>query len=282
MNSGLSSREFLLMQKFIEDHCGIAISEEKAYLIESRLSSLLTDSGFTSFEDFFKKISSGCDPLIIEKIIDAITTNETLWFRDSSPWYILEDVLLPYYIDTLIKGKTTRIRIWSAACSSGQEPYSIAMCIDNYLNRRNITDINLSHFEIVATDISRTMLDMAETGRYDSISIMRGLSNEYKERYFAKEGRVWTISDRIKDAVSFRQLNLQGSFSVLGSFDLVFCRYVIIYFSQRLRGEVLNKTAQVLNKDGVLIIGGSELITDYEKNFSMEQCRDGVFYRLKG
>ena len=281
MSSGLSSRGFLLMQKFIEDQCGIAIHEEKAYLIESRLSRLMIDSGLTSFEEFFYWISSQRNSLMVEKIIDAMTTNETLWFRDAAPWYILEEVLLPGYIDDLRSGKKPGIRIWSAACSTGQEPYSIAMCIDNYLSRRNITDINLSHFEVVATDISRTVLDIAEEGRYDSISIMRGLSNEYKDKYFTDEGRVWTITDRIRDAVSFRQFNLQRDFSIMGGFDMVFCRYVFIYFSENLRKEVLNKTAQVLKRYGVLLVGGSELITDYEKKFSMEQHRNGVFYRLK-
>lgn len=282
MNSGLSSREFLMMRKFIEEQCGIAIHEDKAYLIESRLSKLLIDFGLVSFDDLYNRVSCGNDPEVIEKVIDAITTNETLWFRDSTPWSVLEDILIPGYINGLREGRKSRIRIWSAACSTGQEPYSIAMCIDNYLARNGIDDINLSHFEILATDISRTVLEIAGAGRYDNISIMRGLSGEYKDRYFRNEGRVWVLSEKIRNAVSFRQFNLQKDFSLFGSLDLVFCRYVMIYFSDDLRREVLNKTARVLGKDGVLLIGSSELISGYEDKFFMEQHKNGVFYRLKG
>lgn len=282
MGPGLSSREFTLIQKFIEEQCGITIGEEKAYLTESRLSKLLIDSGLSSFEELYKKIYFNRDLKVTEKVIDAITTNETLWFRDKMPWVILEDVLLPKFIEELREKREKKIRIWSSACSTGQEPYSIAMCIDRYLSKNSIRDVSLLDFEIVATDISQTVLQVARMGKYDSISIMRGLESTYKEKYFKNEGRVWNIDPKIVNAVRFQQFNLQNSFLIMDKFHIIFCRYVIIYFSEKLKAEVLNKIAGTLKPQGVLFIGSSELITDYKDKFELRQYQNGVYYTVKG
>ena len=281
MSSEMSSKEFLLMQKFIQDQCGISLGQEKAYLIESRLTKLLIDSGLSSFEELYVKICSKSDPSITEKVIDAITTNETLWFRDKIPWYILEDVLLPVYIKEIQEGKRSRVRIWSAASSTGQEPYSTAMCIDNYLQRNGISDVKLSNFEIIATDISHTVLQIARLAKFDSISIMRGLDDSYKNKYFKNEGRIWSLDEKIKNAVHFQQFNLQNSFLLLGKFDVIFARYVIIYFSDELKREIMNKIAQALNPQGVFIIGSSELFNDYKDHYTMANHKSGVYYRIK-
>ena len=139
------------------------------------------------------------------------------------------------------------------------------MCIDNYLSKQGIKDINLSHFEIIATDISHSVLQIAKMGKFDSISIMRGLDSLYKEKYFINEGRIWSLSEKIKSAVRFQQFNLQNSFLLLGKFDLVFCRYVLIYFSEKLKKEVLNKISQVIEPKGILIIGSSDLLPEYRE-----------------
>ena len=133
MENRIVSKEFLMIQKFIEDKCGIALGEEKAYLLESKLSKMLAESSFLSFDELYRKICYLNDPEIVDSVIDAITINETFWFRDKTPWYILEDLLLPGFIQELRDGKREKIRVWSAACSYGQEPYSVAMCINNYL-----------------------------------------------------------------------------------------------------------------------------------------------------
>lgn len=282
MSPGLSTKEFTLMKKFIEEKCGIAIGEEKAYLIESRLTKLLIDSGLSNFEELYLKISQNSDPGTAEKVIDAITTNETLWFRDKSPWHILEDILLPVYIQELRQGKKSVIRIWSAASSTGQEAYSTAICIDNYLFKHGISDIKLSNFEIFATDISTTVLHIARMGKFDSISIMRGLDSNYKEKYFVNEGRVWSINDKIKSIVRFQQFNLQNSFLLFGKFDLIFCRYVIIYFSDMLKKQILNKMANALNPQGIFMIGSSEIFNNYQELYDMLEYNNGVYYRIKG
>ncbi|MGE5404013.1 MAG: CheR family methyltransferase [Candidatus Saccharibacteria bacterium] len=281
MSAGLSSQEFALMQKYIEDKCGITLGEDKAYLIETRLSKLLIDSGLNSFEELYHHIRTSNDQRLVEKVIDAITTHETLWFRDRSPWEIMGEVMLPEYVKMLREGRRFKIRIWSAACSTGQEPYSVAMLIDNYLNRNGISDVRLSQFEIVATDISTTVLDIARLGRYDSISIQRGLGPEYRDKYFANEGRIWLLDDKIKNAVTFKPFNLQADFGAIGRFDLVLCRYVLIYFSEQLRKSVVNKISRVLENDGVLLIGSSEIFNDFSENYESRRFNEGTFYQVK-
>lgn len=281
MASGLTSKEFTLMQKFIEEKCGIAIGEEKAYLIESRLTKLLIDSGLSNFEELYQKIYANSDPSITEKVIDAITTNETLWFRDRSPWLILENLLLPQYIQQLREGKRSTVRIWSAAASTGQEAYSTSICIDDYLTKNNITDVKLTDFEILATDISATVLHIARMGKFDSISIMRGLDPRYKDRYFINEGRVWSINERIKSIIRFQQFNLQNSYLLMGKFDLIFCRYVIIYFNDNLKKVILDKMSNSLNSKGVFIMGSSEIFVNYNDRYEMKDYNNGVYYRLK-
>lgn len=281
MQTSMSNMEFELFRKYIEEKCGIDIPKEKAYLIETRLSKLLADSKLSSFEELYNTIRSSNDFHIAEKIIDAITTNETLWFRDKTPWSILETSLMPEYIKKLRSGEKQKIRIWSAASSTGQEAYSTAMCIDNWLNRNDIKDIGLNNFEILATDISQTVLEIARKGRYDAISVMRGLDVFFKEKYFKKEGAVWEIDDRIKSAVKFQQFNLQSSFMLLGKFDIIFCRYVLIYFSDVLKEDIFSKIASGLESESILFLGASEIYSYTDKYFEMTNSGNGTYYKRK-
>ena len=282
MPANLSHLEFQLFKSYINEKCGIDISEDKAYLVETRLSKLLVDSGMNSFDELYYAIRKNNDPHMSEKLIDAITTNETLWFRDKSPWIILEEVLLPRYIDMLRSQVKSKIRIWSAASSTGQEAYSTAMCIDHYLESKGITDITLSQFEIIATDISQTVLEMARKGKYDAISIMRGMEQSYKEKYFTKDGMVWEIKDKIKNAVKFDHFNLQNSFMFLGKYDIIFCRYVLIYFSDEFKKEITSKMFHSMHSKGILFIGASELYNLLEENFDMNHYGNATYYSKRG
>ncbi len=280
MNGGLSDKAFAMFQTYIEDQCGIAIGDEKAYLIESRLTKLLVETKSNSFEELYHILSANKDPKLAERVIDAITTNETLWFRDKTPWQVLENEMMPIYIDRIRK-TGRRIRMWSAAASSGQEAYSTVLAIDQYLKRHFIKDVSLADFELIGTDISGPILEIAKAGRYDPISIMRGLDPKLKDIYFNNEGRVWVIKDGFKQHVKFKQFNLQHSFAAMGKFDLIFCRYVMIYFSQQFKREMTKKLAQALNKDGILFIGNSEIFPDYKDHFDMKQYQKGVYYQVK-
>lgn len=282
MNDNLSAIEFMLFRKYIKDQCGISLGEEKAYLIESRLSKFLVKFGLSNFEELYLKLSQQKNNTLTVEVIDAITTNETLWFRDKTPWEIMESKLLPSYIRDIREGKRSKVRIWSAACSTGQEPYSIAMCIDNYLSQNGIEDITLANFEILATDISRTVLKIAQMGKYDSISMARGLDMRLRDKYFRREGRIWTLDERIKNAVHFKPFNLQNDFTALGSFDMVFCRYVTIYFSEEFTKETFTKVASVLEDNGILFLGNAEVFLNYQGLYEAEYYNKGIFYRVRG
>lgn len=278
----LSSHAFALFQKYIEEHCGIKILDDKEYLIESRLSRFLIQFNLSTFDELYYLLSRQHQPALAEAIIDAITTNETQWFRDKTPWRYLEESLLPRYIKDLREGRRSRVRIWSAACATGQEPYSTAMCIDRYLCRHDIKDITLAHFEILATDISHTVLKLAQLGKYDMISMSRGLEREYRDSYFQQEGRIWRLKPEIQNAVRFRQFNLQHGFTGLGRFDVIFLRYVTIYFSEPFKAQIVKKIARALNPGGVLILGNSEVFLNYADFYQAELFNNINFYRVRG
>ncbi len=282
MTARLNDREFILFRDYISEQCGILLGDDKAYLIESRLSRLMVENGLFSFEELYKHIYSHQDRQMAARVIDAVTTNETLWFRDRAPWIIMEKHILPAWIDRLRQGKCSRARIWSAACSTGQEPYSLAMLIDNYLARNNIKDLSLKDFAILATDISATVLQIAAKGRYDNISIMRGLDQYYRDRYFKQEGRTWTLDDRILGAVEFRQFNLQDSYTRLGVFDTVYMRNVLIYFSKELKRDIIQRVSGSLSSGGYFIVGAAEIMSDYCQLFDQKELESGVVYQLKG
>ncbi|NMA95908.1 MAG: protein-glutamate O-methyltransferase CheR [Clostridiales bacterium] len=282
MKIDISPRGLMLMQNYIRDECGINIDDGKAYLIESRLSGMLRELNCTNYEQFYNLISTKGDRALTERIIDAITTNETLWFRDKTPWEIMEDIFLPKYVSMLKSGNKEKIRIWSSGCSTGQEPYSIAMSIHNFLMQRGLKDKLLSRFEILATDISGTVLEIAQNGKYDNISIIRGLPAEYRDKYFTNEGRVWRLDDDIIDMVTFEKFNLQRSFILLGRFDMIFCRYVMIYFSSEFKRDLASRFSEALDNEGVFFVGSSEVFENYREYFDRHEYKNGIYYQKKG
>lgn len=281
MNFNLSYEYFALFNAFFKENCGIYLCEEKMHLVESRLGSLMQREKIRGFSELYNKLTAVENETIMEKAIDAITTNETMWFRDKTPWQIMEDIFLPAYIEELRTGKKDMVRIWSSACSTGQEPYSTAMCIDNYLLKKGINDIGLEKFQIIATDISSSVLAIASEGKYNSISIERGLEECYREKYFKHSGNNWYINDKIKSMVSFDRLNVCKPYSFPFKFDIVLCRYLLIYFSEEFKKAVLKRIVSALNKDGVFFVGASEVIGGYSEELEMNIHRDGIYYCIK-
>lgn len=281
LQCSISEHEFDLFKGYIAEKSGILIPKEKAYLIETRLSKLMLDAGTESFSEFYRFITAKKDPLMPQKIIDAITTNETMWFRDEAPWKVLEELILPGLVDKLAAGRVSKVRIWSAAVSTGQEVYSAAMCVDDYLSRRPVKGVSLSDFEFFATDISSRVLEIAKNGRYDKISIMRGLSDYYKTKYFDNTGSVWNLTPKIKDAVTFKHFNLKNSFSEFGTFDIIFCRYVFIYFSDDLKREIISKIKDSLADGGVLFTGNYVLYDLFSDGFDANYYGNMTYYTKK-
>ncbi|MGL1936034.1 MAG: protein-glutamate O-methyltransferase CheR [Fibrobacterales bacterium] len=275
----LNANEFTLFQTFIHTKTGIFIEPTKQYLIEQRLSKIAFQYKCMSFIEFYNKLATG-GPTIINEVIDAITTNETLWFRDKKPFELLEATLIPRFVDLLKAGKIPKIRIWCAASSSGQEPYSIAMIITEM--EKTYPQLR-GKVEIVASDISEEILKQAETGIYNKISISRGLPPNLLERFFkVHDENNWELVDQIKRMVTFKRINLIDHFRILGHFQIVFCRNVLIYFNSETKVAIYSKMYDLLKPNGVLVIGASETINNVTDKFKISHGEkgmvSGIFY----
>ncbi len=273
----IKENEYALMKEYIEENCGIHLVKGKEYLIESRLADLLAETGSKSFLEFLSNARKDGGKLR-DRIIDAMTTNETLWFRDDKTWTYLKDVAVPSLLE---RAETDgKVRIWSAAASTGQEAYSLMMLIDEVARAKGKKAL-LEKVEIVGTDISSSALFQAITGRYDAVAMNRGLTEERKSKYFSKNEKVFIFSEELKKRVRFKQFNLQGSFSALGSFNLILCRYVLIYFSKDFKAEIISKVSGVLKSGGTLLLGGSENMSTVASDFTMSNHGGALLYTKK-
>jgi len=274
----LSDTEFKQLRDYIEKSCGIALGDEKAYLVENRLVGLLTDTGCATFGDLYRKAVSEPQLGLRDKIVDAMTTNETSWFRDLYPFQIFEQSLLKNFNQEIVSGARKKIRIWCAASSTGQEPYSLAITLQEF--SRKVSTQPLQCTEIIATDISPSVLFLATTGRYDQISMSRGMPQELRDRYFTNSGNIWILTDKIRKMVTFKKLNLQEDFAHLGRFDIIFCRNVLIYFSESFKRRLLERFAGLLNPGGIFFLGASESMSNYSDRFTMVQETKHIYYKL--
>lgn len=273
----LDPQEFDQFRQFLEDACGISLGDNKQYLVTNRIRRILDDNKIASFGELVRALKLGINRKLKDQVIDSMTTNETFWFRDIYPFDYLKNVLLPQLMapNNRMQGP---VRIWSAACSSGQEPYSISMMVEDY---KRVAMGNLSRpVQIVATDLSPTVLDQARRGEYDKLSVMRGLSQERMERYFDNpDPNTWRVKSFIKERIEFRPLNLMDSYAALGKFDIVFCRNVLIYFNGDLKREILQKIHASLRPQGLLFLGSSEGLGGAGDLFEMVRCDPGIIYR---
>ncbi|MEH0742868.1 protein-glutamate O-methyltransferase [Vibrio cholerae] len=270
----ISDQEYRDFSRFLEAQCGIVLGDSKQYLVRSRLSPLVTKFKLASLSDLLRDVVTGRNRELRVAAVDAMTTNETLWFRDGYPFTVLADKLLPE-----VAANKRPIKIWSAASSSGQEPYSMAMTVLETQQRKPGL---LPSVAITATDISSSMLDMCRAGIYDNLALGRGLSPERRRTFFedAGDGRM-KVKDNVKRLVNFRPQNLMESYALLGKFDIIFCRNVLIYFSPDMKSKVLNQMANSLNPGGYLLLGASESLTGLTDRFEMVRCNPGIIYKLK-
>ncbi len=279
MAVNLTGDEFSLLRDVIEEISGIRVGDGKSYLIESRLGKLLPEYGCDSFGALYRLLRSRPDPELRTRVINAMSTQETLWFRDMHPFRILAEKLLPEYQEELRSGRRRRVRIWSAASSTGQEAYSMAMVIMDAIRRNPALQPIM--FEILGTDIATTAVAAAQNGQYDRIAMGRGLPPEYRARYFKDDGRYCRIADEVKQLARFRQFNLQESFAGLGQFDIVLCRNVAIYFSDDFKRDLYARIKRALNPGGYLFLGSSESISAYSMEYELLDHNGGIYYRAK-
>mgnify|MGYP000926651384 CR=1 FL=1 len=249
----MSSKDFSVIASFLKDRSGLIINEDKTYLLETRLSTILREhkvAGLSGLADILRQPGPHA---VKDKVVDAMTTNETSFFRDSHPFDTLRQSMLPGLIER--RAGSRSLRIWSAACSTGQEPYSLAMMMKD-----NFPILAGWRVEIIATDLSPTVLDRARTGLYSTFEVQRGLPIQMLVRHFDQEEPNWRIKPEIRKTVSFRPLNLLEDFASLGQFDIVLCRNVLIYFDQPTKTQILNGIARRIASDGALLLGGAESV----------------------
>jgi chemotaxis protein methyltransferase CheR len=271
------NQDFDEFRIFLEKACGILLGSNKQYLVSSRLNKMLEQQGIKSLGELVQRMQAQPRSGLREQVVDAMTTNETLWFRDGYPFELLKNKVLP---EMLKAAPGQKLRIWSAACSSGQEPYSLSMAIDEF-ERSNFGQLRAG-LQIVATELSPSMLSNCKSGEYESLAMGRGLSPERLQRFFDPKGPArWAVKAPIKSRVEFRALNLLDSFAGLGKFDLVFCRNVLIYFSAELKKDILLRIHSTLKPGGYLFLGASEALNGLPDHYRMVQCNPGIIYQAK-
>jgi len=270
--------EYQIFRSFLEESCGILLGDNKAYLVNSRLKPLLAKHSISDLSQLVSQLSHASNRQLREEVIDAMTTNETLWFRDNHPFNILKNKFFPEFAD---KTNFSPLKIWSAACSTGQEPYSIAITAKEY--QTNNPGKLKSGVKLVATDISSTVLNSARAGAYEMLALGRGMSeSRLKTCFNSKDDGRWEIKPEYKAVIDFQTLNLLESYQRVGSnFDIVFCRNVLIYFSPDLKREILIKMHKCLKPNGYLILGASESLNGLSDYYEMEQCHPGIIYKAK-
>ncbi len=276
----ITADDVALFSNYIYTISGIRIDAAKTYLLETRLAKLLESNNCASYGALYQAARSDRSKELEKLIIDAITTNETLFFRDASPFELLKNKIIPEVIDQQAKksspGGAIPIRIWSAACSTGQEVISIAITLKELLGSLNPYAVRL-----LGTDLSDEAIQKASRGVYNKFEIERGLSRERLQRYFTAQGESWKIKDEIRSMASFQKLNLMQPFQNLGKFDLIFCRNVAIYFTSDDRKNLFDRIASVLNPGGFLIIGATESLTGICPQWIAKRHLKSMFYQLK-
>jgi chemotaxis protein methyltransferase CheR len=275
----ISPEEFKVLSKYIHDISGILLDTPKKYLLETRLSTVAQANDCDNYLELYQKASRDPRKIIEKQIVDAISTNETLFFRDNGPFELLQHKIIPELIDARKPSSPlakTPIKIWSAAASTGQELYSIAIVLKELLGNTSKYRIKL-----FGTDISDSAIKQASMGKYNKFEIERGLARNKLNKYFTLSGNSWKVKDEIRAMASFRKINLMLPFQGLGKFDIVFCRNVAIYFSVEDRKKMFNKIADIMEPDGYLIIGATESLTGACPRFRPKKHLKTIFYQLK-
>jgi chemotaxis protein methyltransferase CheR len=265
----VSPHDYEFLCKLLKDQSGLALAGDKQYLVESRLVPLARKAGFASIADLVAKLKDGGDRLAVE-VVHAMTTNESFFFRDKIPFDHFRDTIMPALLQS--RAAERRIRIWCAAASTGQEPYSLAILLKEMKDK-----IGDWRIEILGTDLATPVLEKAKAGLYTQFEVQRGLPIQLLVKYFAQIGEMWQIAADIRAMVQYRPLNLLSDFSNLGAFDLVFCRNVLIYFDQDTKVSVLNRLARVTAPHGYLVLGAAETVVGLSDAFKPVPDRRGLY-----
>jgi len=266
--------EFNLIRGILKKRSGLVLGDDKGYLIESRLMPVARKHGLKTLDEVIAKVRTASTEALLVDITEAMTTNESFFFRDTRPFDLFRDEVLPRLLEA--RSSQRSIRIWCAAASSGQEPYSLSILLKEA--ERKLAGWRT---EIIGTDISKEILDRARNGKYTQFEVQRGLPIQLLVKYFDKQGEHWQIKPEIRNKVVFKEFNLLDSMVALGKFDVVFCRNVLIYFDQPTKKVILEKIATLMPADGALFLGGAETVLGITDKFEPVPGQRGI-YKLSG
>jgi chemotaxis protein methyltransferase CheR len=270
----VTPQDFDYLRKMLKERSGLVLSAEKQYLAESRLLPVARRYGMSTLGELVAKLKMPT-PVLATEVVDAMTTNETFFFRDKIPFEHVRDTIIPALIAARTREK--RIRIWCTAASTGQEPYSLAMTL-----KEMGAAVDGYRIDILATELAGEVLERGKQGLYTQFEVQRGLPIQMLVKYFTKEGEMWRIAPDLRAMVQFRTLNLLNDFVPLGTFDLVFCRNVLIYFDQPTKTQVLNRLARQIPDDGYLVLGAAETVIGLTDAFKPMSDRRGLYVPNSG
>ncbi|MCD8570181.1 MAG: protein-glutamate O-methyltransferase [Alphaproteobacteria bacterium] len=262
--------DFDIYQALLKERSGLVITPDKAYLLESRLNPVAKKWGFDGLNTLTIALQGVPDKQMVKDIVEAMTTNETSFFRDQNPFDRLKEVVLPHMLKTRMNHR--RMRTWCAAASSGQEPYSIAMIL-----KEMETQFTGWRNEIIGTDLSDEILAKAREGLYTQFEVQRGLPIQLLMKYFTQEGDKWRINEPIRKMISYQPFNLLESMAAFGQFDIIFCRNVLIYFDEKTKADILNRMSKHLAPDGFLFLGGAETVIGITDVFKPMPGQRGLY-----
>ena len=269
----LHSTDFEYIRQLVHDHSALVLASDKSYLVESRLTPLIRQVGVPSIHNLILQLRNQPFSSLHQQVLEAMVTTETLFFRDHHPFEVLRTSIVPKLIQQRDSQRT--LNLWCAACSSGQEPYSLAILLREYFPQLVSWTVTL-----MASDLSGKILDRATIGRYHQHEVERGVPQPLLQKYFQQQGKQWQIREEIRQMVVFQQFNLAGAWPSLPRMDIVFMRNVLIYFDVATKQAVLNQVKQILRLDGYLFLGSGETTLNLDNTFEPVQSHQAVFYRL--
>jgi len=258
------------LRTLVKQRSGLVLTADKQYLVESRLLPVARKAGLTGLSDLVLRLKGPNAQGLVVEVVEAMMTNESFFFRDKVPFEHFRDTIVPALVAA--RASQRRIRIWCAAASTGQEPYSLAMCL-----KEIAPQVAGWRIDIVATDLSTEVLEKAKAGIYSQFEVQRGLPIQMLIKYFAQVGETWQIAPEIRAMIQFRSFNLLNDFASVGMFDVVFCRNVLIYFDQPTKVGVLERMARAVERDGYLVLGAAETVVGLTDSFKPVPDRRGLY-----
>ncbi|WP_289036259.1 protein-glutamate O-methyltransferase CheR [uncultured Roseibium sp.] len=268
----MTPAEFEFLKKFLKDKSGLVLSNDKQYLVESRLLPVARTAKLDTLSGLIGNMQRGGNSKLENDVIEAMTTNESFFFRDKTPFDHFNDTMLPALLEA--RARTRALKIWCAAASSGQEPYSLGICL-----KEAGPKLAGWRTRILGTDLSNEVLEKAKAGIYSQFEVQRGLPIQMLLKYFDQKGDMWQINPDMRAMIEWRKLNLLDNFSHLGEFDILFCRNVLIYFDQQTKSEILDRLAKMVPDDGFLVLGAAETVVGLTDAFKPVPGKRGLFQR---